>query len=235
MDVSQKMQQRCDIERSSKRQEWQRTGDAYIDSHLDMTRPPNTKCTAEQYKTWVNGNIGDICQAFGLQDTIHLYISILEHLLNHHHFTDAFYLIYAPHSTMTTKPIIQYDTRGRMFLTSSLNGEKTRNDRRSDVIRQMPLMVDLDESVVQSVVDKADMNQRPIHLLRALQGIGYKNDLRSIRHFVATTLYFRLLCDEPLRNVSPRGWPAMINCALGHIQRSNQWCPYLLKNSRKLV
>lgn len=131
---------------------------------------------------------------------------------------------------MKAKPCIQYDLEGRMFLMSSLNGEKTRQDRRQDVIKNIPVLMNLDRSTVQTIIDKANVKYRPKNLLRLLKQLGYNDDLRSIRYFVANTLYFRLMQDDGLQNISPRGWPAMLNTSLGHILRSNQWCPYLLKN-----
>lgn len=68
MDVEQIMNNRINIEQSSRRQEWQLTGDPHIDSCLGLTKPP-TRCSANEYKHFVNDMMKSFGQLLGLRDT----------------------------------------------------------------------------------------------------------------------------------------------------------------------
>lgn len=224
------------LERSTKRQEWQPErgfcGDLLQELHPHRAGL-STTCSAQQYKTFVNQRLGHLYWRLALDpldDLVPRLQRELDDFLEAGEYDAAFALLYYPHSTITVKPeVVNVD--GRLFLRGREGcQEKTRGDRRSDVIRLVPVVFRISESMLNRVVRVADLRVCVPRLLSLLdmELYGQRQHARAIRHLGAQCLYLELRQDPELLDASPRGWPAWLNVALGHTIRSNQFLRYLL-------
>ena len=236
-DVTALMEARLHLERSARRQEWQKGDDALRNALRYCMHPEHaglsSKCTNEAYKAFANSRLDYIGWRAAVDPPGNLvpYLQrLLDKLLAELEYSAVFALLYYPHGTITVKPeVVNVD--GRLFLRGREGcQEKTRPDRRDTVVRLVPVVLRIPEATLREVVRLANLKVCVKRLMQCINmaDVHQPQHPRAIRHLGAQCLFLALQRDPVLLDASPRGWPAWLNVALGHIVRSNQYMGYLL-------
>jgi hypothetical protein len=224
-------------------QEWKQTNTAgpgqALDRSLHLMKPPNPRATDEAYKAFINDpdRITRIVESISNDpfpapaERWAKTQGLLRWFIRNRMFSEAFAILWFQHETSTqprVRPVIE-TIDGIRFLTVQ-QSDKQRNDRRDDVVRYVPVILDISDEELDRCVQEADL----VHCIGDAKTylrdyVGINGTAWNVRHLGATLLldWLRTPAGANLLHSSPRGWPLLINLALGHTLRSNQFMTYL--------